>query len=315
MAEHDQRFKQLLKEFFPDLLLLFFPEQAARLDFREIEWLDKEIFPDATAGDVYQLDLVARLRRRPDAGVAAPPELLTLVHVEVESRDAVATFRQRMYQYYEALRREYGHPVLPIAVYLRVGLDGIGIDQYAEVYDELNVLTFRFLYVGLPGLDAEEYVRGGNWLGVALTALMGVPRSRKAWVRGEALRRVLLECRESEFRRFLLRECVEAYAELDEQQIRELEQLLQTDRYKEVRPMMKTTWEKGVEEGLTRGLTRGHAEGQRALARSVLEQRFGPLSPEVLERLNVWPLEQLPLLFSAAPGSPALREIGLEAGE
>jgi hypothetical protein len=33
MAEHDQRFKQLLQEFFADLLLLFFPRWAARLDF------------------------------------------------------------------------------------------------------------------------------------------------------------------------------------------------------------------------------------------------------------------------------------------
>jgi hypothetical protein len=312
MAEHDQRFQQLLKEFFPDLLLLFFPKQAARLDFREIEWLDKEIFPDASAGDVYYLDLVARLHRRTEGGSAALEELLTLVHVEVESRDAVATFRRRMYQYYEALRREYGHPVLPIAVYLRVGLDGIGIDEYTEVYDELGVLTFRFLYVGLPGLDAEEYVRGGSWLGVALTALMGVPRSRKAWVRGEALRRVLLECRESEYRRFLLRECVEAYAELDEQQIQEYEQLLQTEPYQEVRPMMTTTWEKGLAEGRTQGRAEGLAEGRREMVSMLLENRFGPLSPAVRARLDAWPVEQLPQLALAVAGAPSLRELGLE---
>jgi hypothetical protein len=34
------------------------------------------------------MDLVARLRRRPDASAAIPSELLTLVHVEIESRDA-----------------------------------------------------------------------------------------------------------------------------------------------------------------------------------------------------------------------------------
>jgi hypothetical protein len=62
MSEHDQRFKQLLQEFFPEFLNLFFPQQAARLDFSRVEWLDKELFPDAGQSDVYVLDLVARLR-------------------------------------------------------------------------------------------------------------------------------------------------------------------------------------------------------------------------------------------------------------
>jgi hypothetical protein len=82
------------------------------------------------------LDLVARLRRR---GGAGPAELLVIVHIEVESRDAVATFRPRMYHYYEGLRRTHDLPVLPIAVYLRVGLDGLGIDTYVETYADLDV--------------------------------------------------------------------------------------------------------------------------------------------------------------------------------
>ena len=32
MAEHDQRFKVLLREFLPDFLRLFFPERADTLD-------------------------------------------------------------------------------------------------------------------------------------------------------------------------------------------------------------------------------------------------------------------------------------------
>jgi hypothetical protein len=39
--EHDPRYKRLLQEFFAEFLMLFFPRQAARLDFRHIEWLDK----------------------------------------------------------------------------------------------------------------------------------------------------------------------------------------------------------------------------------------------------------------------------------
>src|SRR5437763_5038925 len=163
MADHDQRFKRLLREFLREFLLLFLPGYAAGLDLAAVEWLDKELFAAALQGEVQVLDLVARLRRAGAVGT----DLLTLVHIEVESREAVATFRPRMYHYYEHLRRTYGCPVLPIAVYLRVGLRGVGVETYEEDYDDLEVLRFRYLYVGLPALDAEQYVAGDNWLGVA----------------------------------------------------------------------------------------------------------------------------------------------------
>ncbi len=51
---HDARFKRLLQEFFAEFFWLFFPTWAARFDFGEIEWLDKEILSDARA---FQLPL------------------------------------------------------------------------------------------------------------------------------------------------------------------------------------------------------------------------------------------------------------------
>jgi hypothetical protein len=315
MAEHDQRFKQLLQEFLPEFLLLFFPQRAQHLDLGRIEWLDKEIFPDPSQAEVYQLDLVARLRYRA-ATLQAGAEALALVHIEVESRDAVASFRRRMYQYYESLRRKYGLPVLPVAVYLRVGLEGIGVDTYVEAYEDLEVLRFQFHYLGLPALDAEQYVGGGNWLGVALAALMRVPAARRAWLRGEALRRVLLECRESEYRRFLLRECVEAYLDLNERQRQEYEQLLQTEPYREIGPMMTTTYEKGKAEGRAEGRAQGReegrAEGVRLSVRLLLERRFGTLSPAVLQRLEAWPADRLEELLLAVPGAVSLHDLQLE---
>jgi hypothetical protein len=47
--DHDQRLKVLLKEFFGQFLLCFFPAWAARFDFKEITWLDKEVFHGAAA--------------------------------------------------------------------------------------------------------------------------------------------------------------------------------------------------------------------------------------------------------------------------
>ena len=300
MTDHDQRFKVLLKEFFAEFLTLFFPERAVRFDLEHVEWLDKELFPDPPQGDVLVLDLVARLRLRNADPAAEATETVALIHIEVESREAVATFRRRMFEYYESLRRKYNLPVLPVAVYLRVGLDGIGIDGYEENFDDLDVLRFRYLYVGLPALEAERYVNGGNWLGVGLSALMRVPKFRRAWLRSESLRRLTLECKENDYRRLLLWECVEAYSELDEQQQGVYKELLLTDRYKEIEPMQMTTYEKGMDKG------------KRSTTRLLLEHKWGPLSAAVLERLETWPTDGLDELCRAALDGHSLRELGLE---
>ena len=50
----------------------------------------------------------------------------------IESPDSVGTIRPRMFEAYGQLRRLHKLPVLPIGVFLRVGLDGICIDVYEE---------------------------------------------------------------------------------------------------------------------------------------------------------------------------------------
>jgi hypothetical protein len=48
---------------------------------------------------------------------------------------------------------------------------------YEEHFWKLQPIRYQYLYVGLPALDAVEYVQGESWLGVALAALMRVPPS------------------------------------------------------------------------------------------------------------------------------------------
>ncbi|CAN5205496.1 hypothetical protein BH10PLA2_BH10PLA2_20670 [soil metagenome] len=181
MLDHDQRFKLLIQEFFAEFLQLFFPLLAARFDFSRIQWLDKEVFVDPPAGQRGYMDLVAELpTREPVPGQRAneADSLLALVHVEIEQADSVESFRSRMFQYYEQLRRRYGLPVLPIALYLQVGLDGIGRDTYEEHFWEMRTLSFEYLYVGLPALNAAEYANGDNALGNALSALTRAPEDK-----------------------------------------------------------------------------------------------------------------------------------------
>ena len=118
-------------------------------------------------------------------------------------------FRPRMFDYYVQLRRDSQLPVLPIGLFLRVGLDGIGWDAYEEHFWEHRLLRFEYAYVGLPGLDAERFVTGEHLLGVTLSALMRTPPERRAELHAEALKRIA-RSGDNDWRRFLLAECVEA---------------------------------------------------------------------------------------------------------
>jgi hypothetical protein len=312
MADHDQRFKTLLREFFAEFFQLFFADWAPRFDFARVDWLEQEVFTDPPQGKRRSLDLVARLPLRPGVPPPAPPEVaqvgpaaswLVLVHVEIESQDTVMPLRPRMLTYYEHLRRRHGLPVLPIALYLQVGLDGLGWDAYEEHFWERRLLHFEYAYVGLPALDGEHYLAAENPLGVALTALMRVPPARRAEVHAEALRR-LQEARDNDYRRYLLLECLEAYTALDEAQRHQFEGLLQTERYQGVRTMMMTTFEKGV--------LQGKREGQRELVQMLLEDHFGPLSPRAQQRLEALPAERLAALARSLLKAQSLQELGLE---
>jgi hypothetical protein len=152
--------------------------------------------------------------------------------------------------------------------------------------------------VGLPALDANAYVTGENWLGVALAALMRIPDADRARLRAEALRRMAVECPEKSYRRVLLAECIEAYLTLNQTQRLEFEQLLRMPQYEEVIPMMTTTFEKGMLQG----------------ARLQLEKKFGPLSPAVQQRLEEWPAERIEELMLAILDAPSLQALGLEDG-
>jgi hypothetical protein len=316
--DHDQRFKILIQTFFADFLSLFFQPWAERLDAAAVEWLDKEVFPDPPEGPRHVMDLVGKVpTRQPVAGQrpGEPEHWLALVHIEIESPDQAALLRPRICDAYFNLRRKHRLPVLPLALYLRVGLDGLGVDVYEEHFWELRPLHFEYLYVGLPALDGVEYLQGDNWLGVALAALMRIPADRAAWLGAEALRRIQ-GAPMTEQQRFLLGECVQAYLPLDEVQQREFEKLVATERYQGVRAMNTTVYEKGREEGLEKGREEGREEGrekgQRELLREQLEERFGSLSAAASKQLDSLPGESLRVLGKKLVRAESLRELGLE---
>lgn len=64
MIDRDRLFKELLTTFFVEFMDLFFPEVIAYVERGSIEFVDKEIFTDVTAGEQYEADLLVKARFR-----------------------------------------------------------------------------------------------------------------------------------------------------------------------------------------------------------------------------------------------------------
>jgi hypothetical protein len=297
---HDQRFKALLQEFFAEFMRLFFSDWADRFEFAQVEWLEQEAFLDPPKGERRVMDLVAKLPtrlpmiERPGDSVE---QWLVLIHIEIEAAESVEPLRARMWDYYRQLRHRHKLPVLPIGLYLKVGLNGIGWDVYEEWFWEHRLVHFEYAYIGLPALDGVQYVEGDNWLGVALAALMRIPKEDAARLAARTAKR-LAECTENSYRRFLLWECAEAYWPLDDEQRKEFDRLLETEEYREGKAMNVTTYEKGQRDFLERLLTK----------------RFGRLSRSVRARLAAWPVERLDQLADGLLAGQSLKDLGLEEG-
>jgi len=309
--DHDQRFKTLIRLFFPDFLRLFFPKYAACMDFSQLEWLNTELLPNPPDGDRHRLDMVAKLLViEPDEPNAEPKTWLGLVHIEIEAEDRTTNIKPRLPNYILHLQNEYRLPVLPIVLYLDVSLDGIGIDRISQKFLDLEVSIYHFLYVGLPGLSGEEYIRGDSLIGVALSALMDLPAGRMIELAVEALLKLRdPEAPLTEQQRYLLCECVEAYLPAQAAELQRILSTVEKQMPRQGRPLQrnKTSYDRGREEGLEEGKCLSMLE----MLEAQLDAKFGPLPSEALLLLRAKPYEELKALTIQLLQANTLAELAI----
>jgi hypothetical protein len=152
--DHDARFKLLLKS--PVVLRGFFegflPEVAGFIDFRVLEFVDKERF---TAGWKKRTgDLLVKTRLRGQAAGF----LIHLEHQAQPDRD----LGQRMLEYFTLDWRDFDLPVYPIAVLSHEGpVDHPPSPVYVD-FPNGRVLTFNFDVIDLARMDAAESLTKPN---------------------------------------------------------------------------------------------------------------------------------------------------------
>ena len=312
--DHDQFFKRLMHLFLREFFELFFADWVARFDFARVEWLEQEVFPDPPRGEKRVVDVLAKLPT-----VAGDPprdheprDSIALIHIEVESADRAAGFAERMYAYYQDVTAKYPLDVLPIGIFLNVGLDGRGTDAFERWVWERRVLHFEYDYVGLPGLPAEPYLRGKNMLGVAWSCVMHMARDHRPEAAAEAMAIIEASSLTPE-QKLALMDFILSYAPRDEIQQRDLMELLKDPKRERVMKYRKTWKEEGIDEGIELGRREAQREGNRNLLERLVAGKFPQLAREVIrDRLANLPperIDQLAIQFLTA-NSP--KELGLE---
>jgi predicted transposase/invertase (TIGR01784 family) len=109
MIDHDRLFKELLTTFFVEFLELFLPEVLPYLENDSIEFIDKEVFTDVTAGERYEADLIVKVKFRAQ-------ESYFLIHVENQSYKQ-PSFDKRMFRYFARLYEKFDLPVYPVVIF------------------------------------------------------------------------------------------------------------------------------------------------------------------------------------------------------
>ena len=233
----------------------------------------------------------------PDPSGRGASHSVVVVDVEIESPERATDVRPRMLWYYEHLRHRHALPVVPICLFLRVGLNGLGWDSYEErLWDEV-LLHFKFAYIGLPALDGLPYYNGANLLGLALSALMKLPPADRARIKAEGLAKIALS-NANGAQKGLLAECFNNYLELAPADLSEFERL-QKELFPEGKVMYNTIENKG------------RLLGKRELLHTLLKEKFSELPQAAIDRLNALSAERLEEIARALFAAQSLKELGL----
>ena len=292
---HDQRFKQLLKEFFPDFLALFFPALAQNLLPEQAEFLDKEAFANFGKGLRRIPDLVAKVPSR-----NGKPEIIVL-HIEVQVKRS-KRFRARMFEYYMLLRLTHQVPVFPIVLYLGKGTGGQVYETYTETLGSEEMVQFRYAAIGIPEMSAEPYVLGDNPLGWALSALM-VPLAGGRLEQKYVTLERSIESALSDIKREMLIGMIDTYLPLGAEEEGKLKEKLEARFGQEEALRFVTPFERWAKE-------EGRLEGERRMLLLLLEQRFGELPQTIIQKIEgLQSVEVIDRVFRQALTAPRLEEI------
>lgn len=289
MIDHDRLFKELLTNFFVEFLELFLPKVAAHLERDSIEFLDKEVFTDVTAGEQYEADLVVKAKFREQ-------ESFFLIHLEHQAQNQ-AQFSKRMFRYFARLYEKHDLPVYPIALFSYTAPHRAEPNIHQVEFPNKVVLQFNYDVIQLNRLKWRDFVQQQNPVASALMAKMDIAPEERRQVKFECLR-LMATLRLDRAKMQLISGFVDTYLQLSTQE----EALLRAEigrmepTEQEVVMEIVTSW---MREGIEQGLQQGRQEGELAIILRLLNRRIGVIDVTLEQRLRQLSLTQLEDLAEA----------------
>jgi len=279
----------LLKAFFCEFIDLFLAEVAEYLDRTSLEFVDKELFTDATAGVRREADLVAKARFK---GV----DSCFLIHTETQAQHQ-KEFPRRLFVYFARLHEQYNLPVYPIVLFSFDRPAKAQPRQYKVCFPDREVLQFNYAVIQLNRLSWRSYLSQPNPVAVALMAKMAIAKKDRAHVKLECLR-LMTTLKLDPAQQHLISAFIDTYLDLTAREMEEYkrERDILSEPEQEAIMEIETSW---MREGRQLGREEGRQEAMVSLLSRQLNRRLGTLEHSMLERVQALKPAQLEELSEA----------------
>lgn len=282
MIDHDRLFKELLTNFFPEFIELFFPDVSAYWERDSVEFLPQEVFTDVTEGERKIVDLVVRASfRNQDA--------LFIIHTEHQSASQ-ADFNQRMFCYFARLHEKFALPVYPVVIYSHDSPQRPEPNSYRVEFPGWTVLEFNYRVIQLNRLQWQDFMNLRNPVASALMSKMRMETQERPTVKLISLQ-LLASLGLNPAQVQLISGFIDTYLELNAQ-----EQAVFQEQLARIEPRQEEQVMEIVTSWMREGLEQGRQQEAVSFVLRLLNRRFGSLAPQLQERiqgLSVTELEDL----------------------
>ena len=311
--DYDSPWKEAVESYFPEFIEFYFPEASQQIAWaRGYQFLDQElraVVQDAELGKRF-VDKLAKVALRDGS------ERWVYVHLEVQG-SAQAEFAERMFVYNYRLYDRYRQPVASLAVLAdttanwrpnHFGFAVLGCEHelrfpavklldYAAQQDLLYSNPNPFALVTLAHLLTQATRQDMNARFAAKWKLVQLLYQR-GWGKQQVID---------------LFSVLDWMMRLPEQLKRSLwhniEVLEEQEKMRYVTSVEQIGIEKGLLLGRLEGEQSGIAKGEAYALRRLLQKRFGPLSDDVLARLQAASIDELELWLDRALDADSLAEV------
>jgi hypothetical protein len=291
--ELDQFMKELGVDFLEDVLILFFPDIAQRLDFSQKKDLNKQFYTDSPQGMERFVDVLI------EVPVKDGPPAFILIHIESQQRNRfdfpirmlgyhclvyireIESDRQENFTLTEFTTWQQQKEILSF-VFCNYRLQAGITQQQVQKGSVSSHIGCQYTAISLPMLSAPTYLQKDRAVVCALAVFMNPEELSPAELKVACYRRLISFLPTLIPRQInLIVHAVETYLTLSDEDTQTYQRLIR-EIYPEVNDMITNPL---IEQGVEQGTTTGFKQGMQESILQILSHRFSQLPSEIQSRV------------------------------